>query len=156
MIASRYMSFHRSWRPSTVHVPPSQRSYCVLECSPVILPPCLSTFIRLSSVWPCTVLCALLYRPSLSEGQWTLAENGTWTVWERLGNVRGGGALAVSTAHCGHCAPVCVRIPTVHRLERSQNAHRAFSQERHTFVTSQKLPATVCVLRRPLTSTNEL
>ena len=29
-------SFSRSGRPSTAHVPPSQRSYCVLQCSPAI------------------------------------------------------------------------------------------------------------------------
>ena len=53
-------SFHRSRRPSTAHIEPSQRSYCVLQRSPAIVPPLLTTFIRPSSVQS----SASLYRPS--------------------------------------------------------------------------------------------
>ena len=57
-------SFHLSRRPSSVHVAPSQRSYCVLQRSPAFLPSFLPTFVRPSAVHVGLQSSALLYRPS--------------------------------------------------------------------------------------------
>ena len=55
-------SLCHSRRPSIVHVPPSQRSYCVLQRYPAILPSSSTTFSRPSSVH--VQSSAFLYRPS--------------------------------------------------------------------------------------------
>ena len=81
---------------------------------------------------------------------------------------RSGGALWVSTIHR---APVCVLITppppprrpdptrplaTFHHLKCLQNAHQVFPQERFKLLTCQTLSATLCVLRQPPKTTNDL
>ena len=90
----------------------------------------------------------------------------------RLGNARpgGGGSFAgfpTSILHPSASPPPPLtdqHLITDHCLERSQNVHRAFPQEvlgRSKNVATfgkkcQKLSATLCVLRRPSTTTNDL
>ena len=76
---------------------------------------------------------------------------------------RSGGAPWVSTVHR---APVCVLITppppptrplaTFHHLKCLQNAHQVFPQERFKLLTCQALSATLCVLRQPPKTTNDL
>ena len=64
---------------------------------------------------------------------WQSSKNGTWVAWGRLGNF--GKALAGFPSSIVRPSAFSSRLfhrplTTVHRLERSQNAHRAFQQER--------------------------
>ena len=95
-------------------------------------------------------------------------KGGRRTVWERLGNF--GRALAGFPTPIVRPSAFLSRRPppppphrpftTVYHITRLENAHRAFQQERwrtlQIFDMSKTISPTLCVRRRPPTTTNEL